>query len=120
MKYAVQLKGLSEPVFEQVSGCYQGDFVKISKIGEYWFLQSPAFDGCAKGTDVIPIAAGILQLIHHVTAIYAGLFAPIETGFVECFSNTGVFIDRTVHATHRVQIYSGEGISWLHCSAPME
>ena len=113
MRFAVQLKGLSTPLFENVSSCYQSDFAKISKIGDYWFLESSAFDGCATGLEVLPIAAQILRLIHHVTAIYSGLFAPFETGFVECFSDAGVYINRTIHGTQRVQIYSGEGIKEL-------
>ena len=113
MRFAVQLKGLSPPLFENVSSCYQGDFAKISKIGDYWFLESSAFDRCATGLEVLPIAAHILRLIHHVTAIYSGLFSPFEIGFVECFSDAGVYINRTIHTSQRVQIYSGEGLEEL-------
>src|SRR5580704_11360519 len=112
MKYAVQLKG-SEPLLENVSGCFQGDFARIRKIGDDWFLESSTFDGCANGGEVFPIADKVLRLIHRVTATYCRLFSPFEIGYVDCFSDAGVPVNRALRASQRVQIYLGEGLQEL-------
>lgn len=112
MKFAVQLKG-SQPLLENVSGCFHGDFARIRKIGDEWFLESSTFDACVTGVDVFPIAHKVLRLIHRVTAIYSGLFSPFEIGYVECFTDMGARVNQALQATQRVQIYSGEGLQEL-------
>src|ERR1700731_121907 len=112
MKFAIQLKG-SIPTLQHVFGCFQGDFARIRKIGDDWFLGSSAFDPCASGQDVFPIADELLRLIHRVTAIYGGSFSPFELGYVECFSDAGVHVSRALRASKRIQVYTGEGFPEL-------
>jgi hypothetical protein len=112
MRFAVQLKG-SEPLLEDVASCYQGDFARIKRVGDEWFLESSAFDACTAGLEVFPIADKILRLIHRVTAVYAKLFSPFEIGYVECFSDAGDYVNRALRTSQRVQIYSAEGINKL-------
>jgi hypothetical protein len=112
MKFAVQLKG-TKALFESVAPCFQSDFARIKRIGDEWFLESSVFDACTTGAEVFPIADKMLRLIHRVTAVYAKLFSPFETGYVECFTDAGVYVNRALRATQRVQIYSAEGINKL-------
>ena len=112
MKFAVQLKGY-EPLLENVSGCYQGDYARIHKAGNEWFLKSSTFDACANGGEVFPIADAVLRLIHRVTAVYGELFSPFEIGYVEAFDDAGVYVNRSLRATQRVQIYSLQGLQAL-------
>jgi hypothetical protein len=112
MKFAVQLNG-TKPLFENVAPCFQSDFARIKRVGDNWFLESSAFNGCATGNEVFPIADKLLRLIHRVTAAHAMLFSPFETGYVECFTDAGAFVNRALRATHRVQIYTAEGINKL-------
>jgi hypothetical protein len=124
VKFAVQLKG-TKPLLENVSGCYQGDFARIGKIGDEWFLESSAFDACANGGEVFPIADAVLRLIHRVTAVYAGLFSPFEIGYVEAFDDAGVRVNRSLRATQGSNVLlagvtrapgrTGKAITGLRC-----
>ena len=77
------------------------------------FLESSDFDACANVCEVFPIADVVLRLIHRVTAVYAGVFSPFEIGYVEAFDDAGVYVNRSLRATQRVQIYSLQGLQEL-------
>ncbi len=112
VKFAVQLTG-TRPLLEHVAPCFQGEFARIVKVGDDWFLESSAFSICAAPAEVYPIADQILKLIHRVTAVYARLFSPFEIGYVQAFSDDGTPVNRALRAMQRVQVYSGEGIAEL-------
>jgi hypothetical protein len=113
MKYAVQLVNGSEPLMKNAASCFQGNFAKIIKIGDDWFLESSAFDGCAVPGQVFSIADKLLRLMQRITAVYARLFSICEIGYVQAFNDAGVPTTRGLRGTLRVQIISPDGLQEL-------
>ena len=113
MKYAVQLINGSEPLMRNAAVCFQGAFVRIRKIGDDWFLESSAFDGCAIPGEVFPIADKLLRLMQWITAVHARLFSICEIGYVQAFNEAGMPSTRGLRGTIRVQIISPDGIQEL-------
>jgi hypothetical protein len=105
MKYAVQLLDATN-VLKNVADCFQGDSARIRKLGDGWFLESSAFDACTAAHEVYPIADEILRLIHRVFALYMQLFSPLEIGYVQAFSKTGVPVNRALRSSTRFNVYS--------------
>jgi hypothetical protein len=112
MKFAVQLKGQADTL-ENVSSCFQGDSVKVVKRDDDWFLESLAFEACANGGQVFPIADDILFLIHRVCYLYAGLLAPFEIGYVQPFDEEGLPLRRALRASRKINVYSSSGVEEL-------
>jgi hypothetical protein len=116
VKFAVQLINGSKPLMKNVVDCFQGDFARIREVGEDWFLESSAFDGCTAPGQVFPIADEILLVMQRITAVHGRLFQFCEIGYVEAFSDAGVPVTRGLRATQRVQVYSLEGLQELQKS----
>jgi len=113
MKFAVQLIDGAKPLMENVASCFQGDFARIRKDGDDWFLESSTFNTCSNPGEVFPLADEILRLMHRLTAIHARLFQFCNIGYVQTFSKTGVPGARAWRATQKVQVYSLEGLQEL-------
>jgi len=113
MKFAVRLINGSEPLMKSVESCFQGDFARIYKNGDDWFLESTAFDGCRNPGEVFPIADELLRSMQRITAVYARLFSICEIGYVQAFSDTGAPTARGLRGTQRVQIISRAGLEEL-------
>jgi hypothetical protein len=112
MRFALQLvafKGL----LANVANCFQGDFLKMVKIGDDWFLTSSAFNACSTPVEVFPIADRLLGLMQRITGVYAGLFVFCETGYVQAFDDKGLPTTRALRASQKVQIYTLEGLGQL-------
>ena len=112
MKFAVQLKG-SKPLLEQMAPGFQGEFVKINKIGDEWFLESSAFNTCQAPLEVFPIADEVLRLVHRIIAMYCQLFSPFEVGYVQSFTDDGSPGERGIRGVTRIQIYSATEVPEL-------
>jgi hypothetical protein len=113
MKFAVQLIDGAKPVMENVASCFQGDFARIRKDGDDWFLESSAFNACSNPGEVFPLADELLRLMHRLTAVHGGLFLFCNIGYVQAFSEAGVPVTRALRATQRVQVYKLEGLQEL-------
>jgi hypothetical protein len=106
MKFAVQLINGSKPTMENVTNCFQGDFARIRKIGDDWFLESSVFDACTAPVQVFPLADELIRLMQRITAVYGRLFAFSEIGYVQAFNEAGMPTARALRAVQRVQIYT--------------
>jgi hypothetical protein len=104
MTFVAQLVGHHETL-AVLARCFQGDFARIRKAGDFWLLESIAFNECKALKDVLPVAKDIVYLINQIWALYIGHIAPVSVGYLDLLDDNGATINRFLHSSQEILIY---------------
>jgi hypothetical protein len=112
MRFAVELKGRTATL-ANVAPCFQGNLVRVEKIGDTWFLRSSEFEKCKDTNEVFKVADRLLTLINRVSMLHMHLIAPFELGYVQAFNDSGNPTSRGLQASYSINVYSHAGCEEL-------
>ncbi len=112
MRYVAVLQGQPH-VLPWVAGCFLGERLRITRLGERWVLESPEFDSCKEPPDVFPIADALVSRIHRILALYCHLDTPLWVQGIQGFDAEGRPSKSSIRATTSVEVCSSKGIAEL-------